>query len=35
MERIDILGLGGVSVDDLVFVDGFPPPDAKTVVVRP
>jgi sulfofructose kinase len=34
MERIDILGLGGVAVDDLVFVDGFPPPDAKTVVAR-
>jgi len=34
MERIDILGLGGVAVDDVLFVDGFPPPDAKTVVVR-
>ena len=31
---LDILGLGGVAVDDLVFVDGFPPPDAKTVVTR-
>jgi sulfofructose kinase len=34
MPSIDILGLGGVAVDDLVFVDAFPPPDAKTVVQR-
>src|SRR5262249_18576067 len=33
-QMMDILGLGGVAVDDLVFVDGFPPPDAKTVVAR-
>ena len=31
---IDILGLGAVAVDDLVYVDAFPPPDAKTFVLR-
>ena len=31
---IDIFGLGGVAVDDLVFVDAYPPADAKTVVAR-
>ncbi len=30
----DILGLGAVAVDDLLFVDRFPPPDAKTTVLR-
>ncbi len=34
MEPIDILGLGGVAVDDLVFVDAYPPADAKIVVAR-
>jgi sugar/nucleoside kinase (ribokinase family) len=34
MERIDILGLGGVAVDDLVFVEAYPPADAKIVVTR-
>jgi sulfofructose kinase len=31
---IDILGLGAVAVDDVLFVDRFPPPDAKTPVLR-
>jgi len=30
----DILGLGCVAVDDLIFVEAFPPPDAKTAVLR-
>jgi sulfofructose kinase len=34
MHTIDILGLGGVAVDDLLYVDGYPPPDAKTLVLR-
>src|SRR5512133_1848243 len=34
MEPIDILGLGGVAVDDLVFVEAYPPADAKVVVAR-
>jgi sulfofructose kinase len=32
--QIDLLGLGAVAVDDLIYVDGFPPPDAKTPVLR-
>lgn len=31
---IDILGLGAVAVDDLIFVESYPPPDAKVRVVR-
>ncbi len=31
---IDILGLGAVAVDDLLFVDSYPPADAKTRVLR-
>lgn len=31
---IDVLGLGAVAVDDLVFLDGFPKPDAKVKIVR-
>jgi len=34
MTSIDILGLGGVAVDDLLYVDAYPPADAKTVVTR-
>jgi ribokinase len=34
MEPFDILGLGGVSVDDLLFVDAYPPADAKVVIAR-
>src|SRR5881396_2852148 len=30
----DILGLGCVAVDDLIYVEAFPPPDAKTAVRR-
>lgn len=30
----DILGLGCVAVDDLIYVEAFPPPDAKTAVLR-
>jgi sugar/nucleoside kinase (ribokinase family) len=30
----DILGLGYVAVDDLIYVEAFPPPDAKTPVLR-
>jgi sulfofructose kinase len=32
--RYDILGLGGVAVDDFIYVDAYPPPDAKARVVR-
>lgn len=32
-ERFDILGLGAVAVDDLLYVDGYPEPDSKTYVV--
>jgi sulfofructose kinase len=32
--RIDILGLGAISVDDLIYVESYPPPDAKTQVIR-
>lgn len=28
----DVLGLGAVAVDDLLYVDAYPPPDAKTPV---
>ena len=31
---LDILGLGAVAVDDLIFVDSYPPADAKARVVR-
>lgn len=31
---IDVLGLGCVAVDDLVYVDSYPPPDAKVPVSR-
>ncbi|MCE9546368.1 MAG: hypothetical protein K8T25_12720 [Planctomycetia bacterium] len=30
----DILGLGGVAVDELLFVDAYPAADAKTAVLR-
>jgi sugar/nucleoside kinase (ribokinase family) len=30
----DVLGLGCVSVDDLLYVQDFPPPDVKTRVLR-
>jgi sulfofructose kinase len=31
---IDILGIGVVAVDDLVFLEGFPSPDSKMPIVR-
>jgi sulfofructose kinase len=34
MDTVDILGLGAVAVDDLLYVDGYPPPDAKVPVLR-
>jgi sulfofructose kinase len=34
MTVVDILGLGGVAVDDLLYVDGYPPADSKTPVLR-
>ena len=33
-ERIDILGLGAVAVDDLLFLDEFPRPDTKMAIQR-
>ena len=33
-KRIDILGLGAVAVDDFIYVEAYPPPDAKTRVLR-
>ena len=30
--RWDVLGFGAVSVDDLLYVDHYPPPDSKTAV---
>lgn len=32
--RLDILGLGCVSIDDLLFVAAYPPADSKTQVRR-
>jgi ribokinase len=32
--RFDILGLGCVAVDDLLYVDAYPPPDSKVRVQR-
>jgi ribokinase len=33
-ERYDILGLGCTAVDDLLFVEGYPPADGKTRVLK-
>jgi ribokinase len=33
-DRYDILGLGCTAVDDLLFVEGYPPADGKTRVLR-
>src|SRR5690348_15723099 len=33
-KTIDVLGLGAVAVDDLIFVDAYPPADAKARVLR-
>jgi sulfofructose kinase len=32
--KIDVLGLGAVAVDDLIYVDAYPPPDSKARVLR-
>lgn len=32
--RWDVLGIGAVAVDDLVYLDGFPTPDSKMLVVE-
>lgn len=32
--KFDVLGFGAVAVDDLVYVDAYPPPDAKLSVLR-
>jgi len=34
LSRLDILGLGAVSVDDLVYVESYPPADAKARVLE-
>src|SRR5690348_17831501 len=34
MSSYDVLGLGCVAVDDLLYVDSYPPPDAKVQVRR-
>jgi ribokinase len=31
---IDVLGLGAVAVDDLIYVESYPPPDRKVPVLR-
>ena len=33
-KRIDILGLGAVAVDDFIYVEAYPPADAKARVLR-
>ncbi len=30
----DVLGLGAVAVDDMVYVDGYPPPDTKAPIIE-
>ena len=34
MTRFDVLGIGVTAVDDLLYVDRYPPPDAKITVLR-
>ena len=34
VKSIDVLGLGAVAVDDLIFVEAYPPADAKARVLR-
>lgn len=34
MALFDVLGLGAVSVDDIIYVEAYPPPDRKTRVLR-
>lgn len=33
-KSIDVLGLGAVTIDDLVYVDAYPPADAKIPILR-
>lgn len=33
-QRWDILGIGAVAVDDLIYLDGFPAPEAKMVITE-
>src|SRR5438034_1457517 len=33
-KRFDLLGLGCCAVDDLLYVESYPPPDSKTPVLR-
>src|SRR5206468_4095602 len=33
-KRIDILGLGAVAVDDFIYLEAYPAPDAKARVLR-
>lgn len=32
--QFDVLGLGSVAIDDLIYVDAYPPADVKTSVLR-
>lgn len=32
--RFDVLGFGAVAVDDLLYVDGYPPPESKVEVLH-
>jgi len=32
--RLDILGIGTLAVDDLLYVASYPPADSKTQVLR-
>ena len=32
-KQFDVLGMGGVAVDDVIYVSSYPPPDSKTAVV--
>jgi sulfofructose kinase len=34
LSTVEVLGLGAVAVDDLIYVDAYPPPDFKARVVR-
>jgi len=34
LPQIDVLGLGSVAYDDLLYVDAYPPPNRKTRVLR-
>jgi sulfofructose kinase len=34
IESLDVLGLGVIAIDDLIFVESYPPPDAKVRVLH-